>query len=273
MEYVWAGEDRLTDILSLWKQGFPADGEEDVYAFWNSLKAEARPLLLLEEGEARSMAFVIPAQMDEHTVWYVYAAATAVAYRGRGYFGRLLQELFRRATDAGVYGLFLRPATSSLFAYYARFGFEPLFYTDEFDREVKQLYSNAQSLKWDNVTCNFAAHRRQWLSRCGVPAVVWSETVTKYAVDLLENGNMLVSEKGLVMYTIEDNRMQITELLCDEEDTIEVLSSLSRQFACQIKRVCRPPKKGTNGKEFGMFRATGALDLQNSGWYMGFSLE
>lgn len=272
-EFVWAGEDRLADVLSLWKQGFPSDSEEDIRAFGDTLKGEARPLLLLVEGEARSMAFVIPAQMNGYTVWYVYAAATARAHRGRGYFGDLLRELSHRATKAGVHGLFLRPATPSLFNYYSRFGFKSLFYVNESSCEAKELYVDNNDLQWERVTSDFAANRNRWLSRCGISAVVWSETVTAYAVGLLENGGMLISSKGLVTYSLDGACMNVAELLCEEENVTSVLESLTRHFACQIKTVCRPSKQGENSEAYGMFCATSDVNLQNNEWYMGFSLE
>jgi len=272
-EFIWAGEDRLSDVLSLWRQGFPDDSEEDIREFWYTLKAEARCLMLSVDNEACSMAFVIPAKMNGAVVWYVYAAVTARAYRGRGYFAALLEEIARRAEAENVSGLFLRPAAPSLFTYYARLGFVPLFYREEVKCEADELYTCGYELKWESVTDDVAEQRNRWLAMLGIPSVTWSEAVTAYAQSLLEDGGVLVSDKGLVMYRRDGDGIEITELLCATKDADDVLSSLSRYFACRIKCVCLPPVTTDNAKTYGMFRATGATEVPHGTWYMGFSLE
>ncbi len=273
-EFLWAGEDRLLDILSLWKQGFPEDSEDDVRTFMYTLKEEARCLMLLKDNEACSMAFVIPAKMGGSTVWYVYAAVTAEAFRGQGCFASLLDELARRAETQNVHGLFLRPATPSLFSYYARLGFVSLFYNTETCCEGNGLYAENADWQWERVaTCDVAAQRDGWLTRLGVPFVSWSQAATVYAVSLLEGGGALASDKGFIMYCRDGDGIEITELLCAAEDTCDALSSLSRHFACQIKHCCCPPATAKNTKAYGMFRAINTSDKMHGEWYMGFSLE
>ena len=272
-EFLWAGEDRLSDIVALWQQGFPADSEADIRDFWYALKGEARCLLLEEDDEARSMAFVIPAKMNGRIVWYVYAAATARQWRGRGYFTALLEELVSRAVAQNVSGLFLRPASQSLFTYYARLGFVPLFYHEEVECEAEKLYTTNGEMQWKRITDGIAAERYRRLALLGVSSVAWTETVTAYAVSLLEDGGVLVSEKGMAMYRRDGNGVEITELLCAEEETNDVLHSLSSYLPCQITRVYRPPVHPSDAQVYGMFRAINTTVTPNEMWYMGFSLE
>lgn len=272
MEFVWADETRFADVLSLWQQGFPEDGEEDVRAFWNALRGEARCLLLQEDGDARSMAFVIPATMGKCCVWYIYAAATATAWRGKGYFRTLLEEICRIAAQRGIAGLFLRPGEPSLFAYYARLGFETVFMVGETACKANSLY-NGDAVTWHVVTHDAAQTRKRWLMQLGVPAITWSEKATAYALSLLENGGALVSDKGWAMYRREGNRVVITELLCASQDTDIVLESLTRRFACQELRAFHPVQRIENGSAYGMYRAVDDSHTVNNVWYMGFSLE
>lgn len=272
-QFVWATDRHVKDVLSLWKQGFAEDAEEDILTFWRTVRGEGRCLLLQEDGEALSMAFLIPAQMDTHTVWYVYAAVTATAHRGRGLFPKLLEEIVCRARQEGVYGLFLRPGDESLFAYYARFGFVPAFSVTRFKCKAKLLHSFDKRLTWQPVTANFALCRRYWLTRCGIPHIVWSEGVTAYAVTLLERGGMVVSSKGLAMYRRAGDTLIVTELLCQPGDRDEVLASLARCFACRKMSVTMPTAAGENEQAYGMFRLIETKTAQEGGWYMGFSLE
>lgn len=272
VQFMWADDCCLKDILTLWKQGFPEDTEEDIRRFVDTFRREARCLLLFEDGEARSMAFLIPAQMDVHRVWYIYAAVTAKAYRGRGLFHRLLEEILDRAAQERVDGLFLRPGTASLFAYYSRLGFETVFSVEHFRCKVNKLDTEKETFAWQNITSNHALCREYWLSVCDVPHIVWSENTTEYAVSLLENGGMVASAKGMAIYHREKDELIVTELLCRTEDREEVLLSLARHFACRKIVVTAPTAEG-EGQPYGMFRSITMEPLACKDWYMGFSLE
>lgn len=271
--FLWAGEECLSTILSLWKQGFPEDTEEDIRDFWYTLREDARCLMMTENDEARSMAFVIPAIMNDTVVWYVYAAVTACEYRGQGCFSALLRELACRAEKEQVGGLFLRPASSSLFDYYTRLGFVSLFYTEETACEANCLYNDSADWHWEEITEGYDTRRQQWLERLGVPSITWSQNVTAYAVNLLKSGGMLVSHKGLAMYQRDGDGIEITELLCAAEEVDVALSSLSRHFACRITRVSYPPFATECAQKYGMFYAVGDTEVSPDMWYMGFSLE
>ena len=274
---MWADSRHKNDIVHLWKQGFPEDTEEDIHAFLHAFQDEARCMLLQENDTVCSMAFVIPAMWIhegvQHCVWYIYAAVTATEHRGKGCFARLLEEIACRAQQESVWGLFLRPATSSLFAYYEQQGFKSAFFADEFRCKADKLHSEKDALTWQAVTSNYAVCREYWLSLCNVPHVSWSESATTYAVELLENGGMLVSSKGMVMYRREKKRVVITELICRPQDKDAVLFSLARHFACHELTVVTPPLTAEKAKPYGMFREISETSAAKSGWYMGFSLE
>ncbi len=275
--FVWAESRHEGAIVSLWKQGFPDDTEEDIQEFLTSLRGEARCFLLEQDGEARSMAFVIPATLmykgESRPVWYIYAAVTAVEHRGQGLFGRLLEEIACVARVEGVWGMFLRPANSSLFTYYTRLGFTTAFSVEHFEYKAKNLYSDDEELTWQKVTSHHGVCREYWLSVCGTPYIRWSDRVTNYAVELLENGGMVVSTKGMVMYHRKKDRLYVTELLCKPQDREMVLMSLARHFTCRKIAVVTPSFAPKGGHPYGMFRAVEANDITDSDWYMGFSLE
>ena len=276
-QYTWADGRHETDIVRLWKQGFPQDTEEDIRTFLRTFRRDARCLLLEEDNTVCSMAFLIPAVMvhsgAERPLWYVYAATTATERRGEGLFSQLLEEIARRACDENVYGLFLRPGTPSLFSYYERHGFQTTFFTEEFSCKAKQLCSNNETVVWQSVTSHHAVCRQYWLSLCGVPHILWSQPATAYAVDLLEKGGMVASTKGMAMYRRENDTLIVTELLCKPQDRETVLYSLARHFTCQKITVVLPPTAAKNARPYGMFRAVAATDTADGGWYMGFSLE
>ena len=274
---LWADSRHESDILRLWKQGFLEDTEADIRVFLHALRGEARCMLLQEDNVVCSMAFVIPAvwrhEGVQRCVWYIYAAVTATEYRGKGHFAQLLEEIADRAQKEAVWGLFLRPATPSLFAYYERHGFKTAFYVNEFTCKAKELHTHENTWMWQTVTSHHAVCREYWLSLCGVAHVSWSKSATAYAVELLENGGMLVSSKGMVMYRREKKRVVITELICRPQDREAALSSLARHFACHEMTVVTPPIMDKSAQPYGMFREITEMNTAKSGWYMGFSLE
>ena len=58
---------------------------------------EAIPLIHKEDGKVVSMLFVVPLQMWEQRVAYIYAVATQPEYRGRGIASKLLNEAVKIA--------------------------------------------------------------------------------------------------------------------------------------------------------------------------------
>ena len=76
-----------------------------------------------ENGIPVSMYFALPCLFksgdSEKEAVYFYAAATDKKYRGRGYMGKLIEELKNSENI-----IFLRPAEKSLINYYKKFGFD-----------------------------------------------------------------------------------------------------------------------------------------------------
>lgn len=80
-------------------------------------------------GEIVSTASAIPFVVGEKKGRYIYAVATDINYRGKGYAGEVLEyikEYYKDTTDV----LLLRPAEESLFDFYRRKGFKEEVYAD-----------------------------------------------------------------------------------------------------------------------------------------------
>lgn len=86
----------------------------------------------IEENDVPvSMFFALPCILKgkekEFDAIYFYAAATNKKYRGRGYMGKLIEEL-----KLSENLIFLRPGEESLIEYYKRFGFETALSSNDF---------------------------------------------------------------------------------------------------------------------------------------------
>lgn len=276
--FVWAGEEQFSAVRDLWHEGFPEDTDEDVTAFWRAMSGTARCLLCMEGERAVSMAFLLPADAvageERLPLWYVYAAATCRDRRGQGLFGRLLNEAAARAAQNGVEALFLRPAEPSLFAYYARQGFQPLLRAAAIEWKVDKLYSENADEELQEIDTAYAAVRRDWLKRLGGRFVDWSPAAMELAVQMAKNsgGGAVFGPRGTALCEREGDRLLVRELLCAPADRCTLAARVARYFPCQSIVVNAPAEEG-EGEVFGMLRPCGADNRFARPLYMGFTLE
>lgn len=73
-----------------------------------------------------AMLFLLPCELvtlkERHEAKYLFAAATAVKFRGNGYMTKLLEKCL---AESGAF-IFLKPANYGLIKFYAERGFAPL---------------------------------------------------------------------------------------------------------------------------------------------------
>lgn len=266
-------------VRCLWQEGFPTDTEAQIGRFWQAVGRRV-PCLLRCEGEAvTSLAFLIPAAITlngvRHSLYYVYAAVTARAFRGRGCFGEWLEQAAAYAAQNGVEALFLRPGEPGLFAYYRRCGFVPAFAARKTDCKVDSLAM--QGDVWQPDTA-YAAHREQWLKSRRVPFVEWPEFVVDYAVKEAENsgGGAFCSCQAAALVERDGTRLTVREWLCDSAPISRELLEAASETPCQEILTYSPNASNENLPPFGMTRFLpnwrGEV-LAKENWYMGLTLE
>jgi ribosomal protein S18 acetylase RimI-like enzyme len=86
---------------------------------------DALPFIHKENGEVVSMLFVVPLEMWEKRVAYIYAVATKPEFRGRGIASNLLNEAMQQICTGGQYDVVaLIPSSTESKRLYERLGFE-----------------------------------------------------------------------------------------------------------------------------------------------------
>ena len=86
---------------------------------------DAIPLIHKENERVVSMLFVVPLQMWEQSVAYIYAVATQPEYRGRGIASRLLKEALQLVEQSRKFDcVALIPSSTESKRLYERLGFE-----------------------------------------------------------------------------------------------------------------------------------------------------
>ena len=86
---------------------------------------DAIPLIHTEEDRVVSMLYIVPLQMWEQRVAYIYAVATQPEYRGRGIASKLLTEALQLIDESKRFDMVaLIPSSTESKRLYERLGFE-----------------------------------------------------------------------------------------------------------------------------------------------------
>ena len=126
MKYRKITPDDLPAVRRLWTEAFE-ETEEQSAPFLCTVFPLCTGWCSEEDGQLAAMAFSVPAQaVQGEKTWpvrYVYAVATAEAFRGRGAATGVMQALEQDAREQGAAALLLLPAEPGLFPFYDRMGF------------------------------------------------------------------------------------------------------------------------------------------------------
>ena len=121
-------------ITSLWEAVF-ADGPAFTVPFLETAEPARNALCAFERERLVGMLFLLPAVLslsgEAMEARYLYGAATAPDFRGRGVFRRLEQEAARAAREAGARAIGLVPAEPGLYQMYQKLGYRTRFWLSE----------------------------------------------------------------------------------------------------------------------------------------------
>lgn len=130
---------RAEDIPSLkllWSLCFAEDTHEEIDSFFDEVFPLSVAFAGFIDDDAVTMLYLLPARACNSercvSVWYLYAGGTHPSHRARGYYRDLMNAARDWAFASDAAAIYLRPADTGLFRYYAALGYvEPIFtYTD-----------------------------------------------------------------------------------------------------------------------------------------------
>ena len=111
------------EIRTMWQEIF-GDDVAEIDSFFVR-HDDALPFIHKENGEVVSMLFVVPLQMWNKRVAYIYAVATKPEFRGRGIASSLLKEAVQYVCIGEKYDIIaLIPSSAESKRLYERLGFE-----------------------------------------------------------------------------------------------------------------------------------------------------
>lgn len=163
--------------LELYLTAFPEDDKAFAEDFLNRyFEKDCR--FIVKDGRLVSMLFLLDASLqngEKQTKGkYLYAAATLPEYRGQGLMAELIEEAKAETAEKGDF-LLTKPASGSLFDYYARFGFKTAVFCE--DKRVT-LRNNVAPLK--KVSLKEYLEKRSCLLK-NIPDINLSDTRYTYS--------------------------------------------------------------------------------------------
>ena len=130
------------DLKQLWEVVF-GDTREVTNAFFENAFFPDGCFYESADGKAVSALYLLPVTLGDKKGFYLYAAATMPANRGKGYMAKLIKEALRYAKTVADF-VYLCPAEQSLYDYYRRFGFSQTLYARFVAKNESNLLVTAQ---------------------------------------------------------------------------------------------------------------------------------
>ncbi|MDP4120494.1 MAG: GNAT family N-acetyltransferase [Bacillota bacterium] len=216
---------------------------------------------------------------------YLYGAATKPQYRNRGIMQNLIDFANRTAHKGNQQYSILLPASDSLYNFYMRCGYRPLYKIREVKLsafELKEFATPSEKKSSFNIA-NCINIRNQFCSK-HLGSVLWNKDDFSYAVGInkLYGGEIIVSENGYALCSkVYEDKLTVTEIISDEDSFSDIAHQLLQTGANNF--VFRLPVWSNllynKGKEipFGMIRHTLNNDnigfLENEKPYIGLTLD
>lgn len=150
------------ELRTLWKEAF---GDTDAFLdhFFSTAYAPQRCSHILRDGKSAAALYWLDCGWQDKKVAYLYAVATAKAYRGQGLCRQLMAKTLSQLQCCGYAGAILVPGSDALREMYAKMGFATFCTRDAFEA----LPTKAIALT--KLTADqYALARREYLPADGI---------------------------------------------------------------------------------------------------------
>lgn len=271
-------------LFFLWQEAF-GDTAETVETFFalcfspeNTLVAEA------DCGVCAALYLLDNALYTKEKTFqasYIYAAATAKAYRKQGIMRALLQYTqdlcSRRNTDF----LFLTPATEDLFTYYGKSGYFPAFAKLEYTATRTEL-SAAANGAGDLQKCIDSVCGARETALQGVPHIVWQKASLQFQqyLEMTFGVQSVYTKNGFAVFETENGICTASEFCASPQNAPVLFRELLKHSTANEFRLSAPCAMELPLPNVGKIKKTGmllplseaakAVSFENS--YLGITL-
>lgn len=210
----FASNNDINGIIDLWHESF-GDSAAEIKFFLDNKFNPKNTLVFEENKKIASMLFLLDGEMcinnRNHAAYYLYAACTSHEYRGRGLMGELLKFAEKTAFERNVHFICLMPAEDSLFNYYSRFGYLPVFSRKLLSIKRDDLTDKPESSYSDSSFYSLKDLRDT--SFKGIDRFVWCDSSISFAFNhtKMYGGHILINDKGYALYSLNGDETTVKE--------------------------------------------------------------
>lgn len=233
---VFANETDREAVIDIWQQCF-GDDRSYIELYLDNRFDNENMLVIHEDGHPVSMASVLPVEVtingEKHNARYVYAVATLPEHQGKGY----ASEIIRHALGKYHEPLLLQPADGELDRFYSGLGF-----VETFRKVPYRIYGCIDAVPanhwtgYDADAVKYKMVRDRHFEKEGY--VAWDENAIAYAIRenaFCDGRTLILTQKDatgdnkreeMIMYRIDEDRLQVIESTLDENELLEILPQL-----------------------------------------------
>lgn len=212
---------QIPGLRRLWQEAF---GDDDAFldSFFRTAFSPKRCRGIFSEDTAAAALYWFDCLWNGRPVAYIYAVATAKAYRGQGLCRTLMEDTHRLLKESGYQVAVLVPGSESLFQLYQGMGYRSMPGIREFSCEASLAPAPVRKISKEE----YAALRRQLLP----PGSILQEG--ENISFLQEQLTLWAGENALFCAREEDGFLTVPELLGDAapEDILAALGCKKGTF-------------------------------------------
>lgn len=215
MQIDFSSHRQIPQLRALWKEAF---GDTDAFLdhFFTTGYAPQRCRCVMDGGDLAAALYWFDCSAEARKYAYLYAVATAGAYRHRGLCRQLMEDTHRLLKASGYQGAVLVPASPALTAMYAKLGYLPLSGMDSLSATAGGESIHIKQIDADR----YAAVRKTYLGSNGIMQEGAGLAFLSGLAEFYEGEDFLLAASQ------EETAVQGAELLGNHTRLPEILKAL-----------------------------------------------
>ncbi len=241
MQFLKAKTEDMMQVKALWIQMFD-DGTPGFSDFvFSSCKPDNFYIARDEKKIVSMLISMADMEYKQSKGFYLYSACTLPEYQGKGIMRELVKFTLEDKGKQGVSFCVLKPATDSLFDFWASIGFKNITSIRCCNLEIKKkIWTNAQ---FDIVTASrFKSLRDKF---CDEPFVHYtSKGYESFAYShYLSGGSTAETEDAYAVYYVEGDTLRVVELLAvSTSHAVKLLQAIRERTGCEKATIFLSPQ-------------------------------
>lgn len=225
---------QIENLRILWREAF-GDTDEFLDTFFKTAFSYDRCACISAGGGVLASLYWFDCLCLGEKTAYIYAVATAKAYRNKGLCKKLMEYTHKKLADCGYKCAALVPGEKSLFEFYEKIGYKTFGYIDQ-----NEYRSGTGKIKIERIDKNeYAKVRRKFLPEGGIVQERENLDFLMTQAEFYKGDGFVLASRG------EKNSLYGIEFLGNTNIIPDVLNTLG--YNCGI---IRTPGKG---REFAMY--------------------